>query len=252
LRFDEVLTLIKRENIASPTKVIKVPAENKYSIFWVLAAFLWIIPLVYFTVSIEGKYFGEAKKWTNFSEIQIGDFIDIKMDAWSYYQIEEVTTNNGRETSKKDGNIYFLATQPGENDAFLLRIDPKNTQWKSILDIFYLNKEKGQNEELDPLVADISGQIKPLSSVEKLDEGQQIEDFFNNEISFYREQYVLNDFHFLLDANVELHPQSEYSSILRNAILLSVLWGISLLAAIYFGLMRKKEAYEKLKILGKS
>ncbi len=237
--FQRMVSFAQTLDISPGKKEVKPIFEKTYSVLIFFSFLFWLFPLFYFTTLTSDVYFGETKVWNNLSDIQIGDFIKMDIDVWTWMTIEEVKTNYGIETSRSDGNIYILATQPEKEETFLVRFRSNDPRFQEIIN--EINTQKGSKDFL--VISRVEGEVKPLSMVETIENGSISESFKSDIVNYQQNEIDLVPFSFLIDANVVQKPASVYEGIKRNTFFIGVLW-IFVIAGT-FQLKRKRMSYIK-------
>jgi hypothetical protein len=196
--------LIARDFPAGEAKMqVKLPRARVIREILILLSVLAIIavPLLYVFLTSEKDFSGEIFTYTAEKPIDEGKYVETDLVLIDAFSIEITTTSTkyGVETgkSKKAGNTYILAVANKDSrDTYVYRYDPESEIGKRLED-FLDNSEAIE-------FGKVAGKLMPLSEIEKLDQSEQVLDYFADTIADYKAQQDL-DFKapkFMIDGRV--------------------------------------------------
>jgi hypothetical protein len=215
--------MMERMITANLTELKNPKARLFRDIAFFTFAMLAVGSIIAFMLLTTGKNFSnEVKPFTGNESVKVGDFVEVDFYAIDGFEIEVTTTrtNYGIETSKSTnkGNTYVLSAFDYENpQTFIVRYDADSALDKVI---------NAATEEF--FIENVRGEVKPLSSIEKLDSGEQVMEYFGTTLSEFD---GLETPVYLIDNNV---TQGNIAQVLAITLLVAALSIACLVAGFYF------------------
>lgn len=176
---------------ANPDKLQTNLMHNTFNqiriVLWAFLPLMMLFTLAAYLYVTQDKNFDSETKnldISTYQNIEVGDFVTTDLPILNSYSIEEFMENvsTGERSDFNEGNSYFLSFFFIEGEAnantpittFVFRTSPDSQVLRDV---------ENQATTEDLIVVEVEGEIKELSAIETLDEGEQILDFFNSSIT---------------------------------------------------------------------
>jgi hypothetical protein len=201
-----------------------------------IGIFLTILLLVgaiagYFYLTDKKNFSDEIIVFDANSSISMGDYVNTDIFILDAYGIEvlETTSVYGFETSAdtSKGNLYILGAHLNESnlETFIYRTSPDS----EVAETF---NSLGNDEWI---LTDVQGEVRSLGRIETMDEGIQIEDYFNSTIrSINQEIENENAFEYPVYFIDGLVTQASFTPIIIFEGVMGGLLAVSLVATLFF------------------
>lgn len=225
---------------------------NTYLTFGIVASILLLIAvIVSLTLTIPGKNFNsETVSSLTEENLALGDFVEeFDAEAWGFFEVEitETSTTYGIETgsSTEVGNTYLLLTKPLNEigfeetpETFIYRFPPSE------------NELRDRVNELDENALEwdftgLSGEVTTLNNIERMDSGQQIDEFFTEQ----QELQGLGSTQYFIDGTV---TQGDLNEVILINSSVGVVFLIAIGLTVFFYIKRQNHVKDQvMEIAGK-